>query len=78
MLLACLLGIAVAGVCAFVEFRFGAIVLALIPAGLAAVRAMPTVWGEAWTNRSKVVDIVTCLLFAALLVGIAFVVPLSR
>lgn len=78
MLLACLLGIGVAGACAFVDFRFGAIVLALIPAGLAAVRALPTVWGEAWTNRSKLVDIVTCLLFAVLLVGIAFVVPLSR
>lgn len=78
MLLVCLLGIGVAGACAFIEFRVGAIVLAVIPAGLAAVRALPMAWGEAWTNRSKLVDIATCLLFAVLLVGIAFVVPLSR
>jgi hypothetical protein len=39
---------------------------------------MPPPWTEVWVNRSKTVDITTCLLFAGLLVGLAFLVPLTR
>ncbi len=42
------------------------------------MRSMPSPWGEFWVNRSKGVDILTCLIFTALLVGLAIVVPQSR
>ncbi|MBE8146070.1 hypothetical protein IOD13_03480 [Brevibacterium casei] len=48
------------------------------PRGLALMRSMPSPWGEFWVNRSKGVDILTCLIFTALLVGLAIVVPQSR
>ncbi|UVI37265.1 DUF3017 domain-containing protein [Brevibacterium spongiae] len=78
MLLGCLLGAIAAAACSFIDFRVGAVVLAVVPTSLAVMRAMPAPWNEAWTNRSKVVDITTCLLFAALLVVLAFIVPTSR
>ncbi|MGC2942360.1 MULTISPECIES: DUF3017 domain-containing protein [unclassified Brevibacterium] len=78
VLLGCLLGVAAAAACSVIDFRLGAVVLAVVPAGLAGFRAMPPPWTEVWTNRSKAIDITTCLLFAGLLVGLAFVVPLSR
>ncbi len=78
MLLGCLLGVAAAAACSIVDFRLGAVVLAVVPAGLAGFRAMPPPWTDVWTNRSKIVDIATCLLFAGLLVVLAFLVPLTR
>lgn len=78
MLLGCLLGVAAAAACSIVDFRLGAVVLAVVPAGLAGFRAMPPPWADVWTNRSKTVDIATCLLFAGLLVVLAFLVPLTR
>ena len=78
MLRGCLLPAIAAAACSFIDFRFGAVVLAAVPAGLAGFRAMPPPWNEVWTNRSKAVDISTCLLFAVLLVGLAFLVPPSR
>ncbi|MGR6089469.1 hypothetical protein ACU4IU_02775 [Brevibacterium sp. CSND-B09] len=78
VLLGCLLGVAAAAACSVIDFRLGAVVLAVVPAGLAGFRAMPPPWTEVWANRSKVVDITTCLLFAGLLVGLAFLVPLTR
>ncbi|WP_241897158.1 DUF3017 domain-containing protein [Brevibacterium epidermidis] len=69
---------AAAGACSVIDFRLGAVVLAVVPACLAGFRAMPPPWTDVWTNRSKAVDITTCLLFAGLLVGLAFVVPLTR
>ena len=77
MLLGCLLGVAAAAAYSIVDFRLGAVVLAVVPAGLAGFRAMPP-WTDVWTNRSKTVDIATCLLFAGLLVVLAFLVPLTR
>ncbi|GAA1866240.1 hypothetical protein [Brevibacterium marinum] len=74
----CLLGVIIGGACSIVDFRLGAIVLAVVPAGLAMVRAMPPPWDEVWTNRSKTVDIATGLIFALVLVASAFVVPQSR
>ncbi|RAF03857.1 hypothetical protein DN545_36200 [Burkholderia multivorans] len=78
VLLGCLAATGVAAACAFIDFRLGAFVLAAVPGGLALMRSMPSPWGEFWVNRSKGVDIVTCLIFTALLVGIAIVVPQSR
>ncbi|QQB16076.1 hypothetical protein I6H47_09025 [Brevibacterium casei] len=78
VLLACLVAIVIAAASAFIDFRLAAIVLAAVPAGLAMLRAMPAPWGEFWGNRSKTVDILTCLIFAVLLVGLAFVVPQTR
>ncbi|MDN6530144.1 MAG: hypothetical protein L0K67_13880, partial [Brevibacterium sp.] len=78
VLLACLVGIFIAGACTVVDFRLGAIVLAVVPAGLAMMRAMPEPWDEVWTNRSKSVDIATGLIFALVLVALAFVVPETR
>ena len=78
VLLGCLLGILIAGACTVVDFRLGAIVLAVVPAGLAMMRAMPEPWAEVWTNRSRSVDIGTGLFFALVLVALAFVVPESR
>lgn len=42
------------------------------------VRAMPEPWDEVWTNRSKSVDIATGLIFALVLVALAFIVPETR
>ena len=78
VLLACLLAVIAATVCSVIDFRIGAVVLAVVPSGLAALRALPEPWSDVWTNRSKTVDITTCLLFAVLLVGLAFLVPTSR
>ncbi|WP_166970744.1 DUF3017 domain-containing protein [Brevibacterium atlanticum] len=78
VLLGCLLGAIAAAACSFIDFRLGAVVLAVVPAGLAVFRAMPPTWSEVWTNRSKAVDIATCVLFAVLLIGLAFIVPQSR
>ncbi|MCI4011447.1 hypothetical protein [Brevibacterium sp. ZH18] len=72
------MGIIIAAAGAFIDFRLGAIILAIVPAGLAMVRAMPSPWDEVWTNRSRSVDIATGLIFAILLVALAFVVPQSR
>ncbi|MDN5805761.1 MAG: hypothetical protein L0J17_06190 [Brevibacterium sp.] len=72
------MGIFIAGACTVVDFRLGAIVLAVVPAGLAMMRAMPEPWDEVWTNRSKSVDIATGLIFALVLVALAFVVPETR
>ena len=77
-LLACLLGIFIAAACTIIDFRLGAIVLAVVPAGLAMMRAMPDPWAEVWANRSKSVDVATGLFFALVLVALAFVVPESR
>ena len=52
--------------------------MAVVPAGLAMVRAMPPPWDEVWINRSRSVDIATGLFFAVLLVVLAFVVPQTR
>ncbi|WP_453985833.1 hypothetical protein [Brevibacterium casei] len=78
MLLGCLLAIIVAAACAFIDFRLAAIVLASVPTGLALMRAMPSPWGEYWVNRSRGVDILTCVIFAGLLILLAFAVPQSR
>ncbi|AZL08853.1 hypothetical protein CXR25_06275 [Brevibacterium aurantiacum] len=78
VLLGCLLGILIAAACTLIDFHLGAIVLAVVPAGLAMMRAMPEPWAEVWTNRSKTVDIATGLIFAVVLVALAFVVPESR
>lgn len=72
------MGIFLAAACTVVDFRLGAIVLAVVPAGLAMIRAMPEPWDEVWTNRSKSVDIATGLIFALVLVALAFVVPETR
>jgi hypothetical protein len=72
------LGITAAAACTLIDFRLGGVVLAVVPAGLAVFRAMPPPWNEVWTNRSKAVDITTCVLFTLLLVGLAFIVPQSR
>ncbi|SMX90831.1 MULTISPECIES: DUF3017 domain-containing protein [Brevibacterium] len=77
-LLACLLGILIAAACTIIDFRLGAIVLAVVPAGLAMMRAMPDPWAEVWANRSKSVDVATGLFFALVLVALAFVVPETR
>nr|WP_267892193.1 DUF3017 domain-containing protein [Brevibacterium antiquum] len=76
--MACLLGILIAAACTIIDFRLGAIVLAVVPAGLAMMRAMPDPWAEVWANRSKSVDVATGLFFALVLVALAFVVPESR
>ncbi|MGC3023293.1 MULTISPECIES: DUF3017 domain-containing protein [unclassified Brevibacterium] len=78
VLLGCLVGAIAAAACTFIDFRVGAVVLAVVPTALAALRAMPEPWTDVWTNRSKTVDIATCLLFAVLLVSLAFIVPTSR
>lgn len=78
VLLGCLLGILIAAASTLIDFHLGAIVLAVVPAGLAMMRAMPEPWAEVWTNRSKTVDIATGLIFAVVLVALAFVVPESR
>ncbi|MDN6378621.1 MAG: hypothetical protein L0K10_06740 [Brevibacterium aurantiacum] len=72
------MGVFIAGACTLIDFHLGAIVLAVVPAGLAMMRAMPEPWAEVWTNRSKTVDIATGLIFAVVLVALAFVVPESR
>ncbi|WP_233429528.1 DUF3017 domain-containing protein [Brevibacterium sp. CBA3109] len=68
----------IAAACTIIDFRLGAIVLAVVPAGLAMMRAMPDPWAEVWANRSKSVDVATGLFFALVLVALAFVVPESR
>ncbi len=75
VLLFCLLGVIIAAGLTFIEFRLGAFVLALVPAGLAFMRAMPAPWSEYWVNRSRPVDIATMLIFSGLLVAVSLVVP---
>ncbi|RBP63683.1 hypothetical protein DFO66_109115 [Brevibacterium sanguinis] len=64
--------------CTFIEFRLGALVLALVPAVLAVIRAMPAPWRDYWVNRSRGVDVATMLIFAGLLVVVSLVVPETR
>lgn len=71
----CLLWILAAAALGLVDFRLGGIALAACPLALAALRALPSPWGEIWVNRSRGVDMATMILVAVLLLSLTLTVP---
>ena len=75
LLLLVLLWVLLACVLVFLNFRLGAFILAVLPAGLGVVRLLPAPWGQLVRNRSLHIDCTIMFGAAALLFTVAIAVP---